>query len=121
MNTVLCAALVGLTYWISMGRAFYYFSFAFRKPVVLGVVIGAIYGDVQTGLLLGAFYVVTGDIRLSAAAHITINSMGLISYALDDGSAGKATTAEALTLTLTCFIAAALLTVLWWKLTHRKQ
>ena len=74
-----------------------------------------------TGLLLGAFYVVTGDIRLSAAAHITINSMGLISYALDDGSAGKATTAEALTLTLTCFIAAALLTVLWWKLTHRKQ
>ena len=54
MNTVLCAALVGLTYWISMGRAFYYFSFAFRKPVVLGVVIGAIYGDVQTGLLLGA-------------------------------------------------------------------
>lgn len=37
-----------------MGRAFYYFSFAFRKPVVLGVVIGLIYGDVQTGLLLGA-------------------------------------------------------------------
>ncbi|KAF1305142.1 PTS mannose/fructose/sorbose/N-acetylgalactosamine transporter subunit IIC [Candidatus Enterococcus willemsii] len=46
--------LVGITYWISMGRAQYYFSYAFRKPVVLGVIIGWIFGDVQAGLLYGA-------------------------------------------------------------------
>lgn len=51
---ILRAVLVGLVYWLSMGRAFYFFSFAFRKPVVLGVVIGLIYGDVPTGLLMGA-------------------------------------------------------------------
>ena len=48
------AALVGLLYWISMGRAQYFFSFAFRKPVVLGVFIGLVFGDVQAGLLYGA-------------------------------------------------------------------
>lgn len=48
------AALVGLLYWISMGRASYYFSYAFRKPVVLGVFIGLVYGDVSLGLLYGA-------------------------------------------------------------------
>ena len=46
--------LVGLTYWLAMGRAQYYFSFAFRNPVVLGVVIGCIFGDVSAGLLYGA-------------------------------------------------------------------
>lgn len=46
--------LVGLTYWLAMGRAQYYFSFAFRNPVVLGVVIGWIFGDVSAGLLYGA-------------------------------------------------------------------
>ncbi|AEB07649.1 phosphotransferase system PTS sorbose-specific IIC subunit [Coriobacterium glomerans PW2] len=54
MGSVISAALVGITYWISMGRAFYYFSFAFRKPVVIGVVIGLIYGDVPIGLVVGA-------------------------------------------------------------------
>ncbi|GEQ49995.1 PTS mannose/fructose/sorbose/N-acetylgalactosamine transporter subunit IIC [Tetragenococcus koreensis] len=51
---VIKAILVGLVYWISMGRAFYFFAFGFRKPVVLGVVIGLIYGDVALGLLYGA-------------------------------------------------------------------
>jgi D-glucosaminate PTS system EIIC component len=51
---VLKAALIGLLYWISMGRAQYYFSFAFRKPIVLGVFIGLVFGDVRTGLLYGA-------------------------------------------------------------------
>ena len=50
---VVKAALVGLLYWISMGRAQYFFSFAFRKPVVLGVFIGLVFGDVQAGLLYG--------------------------------------------------------------------
>lgn len=51
---VIKAILVGLTYWISMGRAQYFFSFAFRKPVVLGVVLGLIFGDVKAGLIYGA-------------------------------------------------------------------
>lgn len=51
---IIKAALVGLLYWISMGRAQYFFSFAFRKPVVLGVFIGLIFGDVKAGLLYGA-------------------------------------------------------------------
>ena len=51
---VIQSILVGLLYWISMGRAQYFFSFAFRKPVVLGVFIGLVFGDVQMGLLYGA-------------------------------------------------------------------
>lgn len=51
---VIQAILVGLIYWLSMGRASYFFSFAFRKPVVLGVFIGLVYGDVASGLLYGA-------------------------------------------------------------------
>ncbi|QIK69430.1 PTS sugar transporter subunit IIC [Erysipelothrix sp. HDW6C] len=51
---VIRAILVGLIYWIAMGRAQYFFSFAFRKPVVVGVFIGLVYGDVQMGLLYGA-------------------------------------------------------------------
>lgn len=51
---IIKAALVGLLYWLAMGRANYYFSFAFRKPLVLGVFIGLIFGDVKAGLLYGA-------------------------------------------------------------------
>lgn len=47
------AILVGLIYWLSMGRACYFLSFAFRKPVVLGVIIGLVYGDVAKGLMYG--------------------------------------------------------------------
>lgn len=46
--------LVGLLYWLSMGRAHYFFSYALRRPVVLGVLIGWIFGDAQAGLLYGA-------------------------------------------------------------------
>lgn len=51
---VLRAILVGLLYWLGMGRAEYYFAFALRKPVVTGTLIGFIFGDVQAGLLYGA-------------------------------------------------------------------
>ncbi len=51
---IIRAILVGLVYWLAMGRACYFMSFAFRKPVVLGVVIGLIYGDVYKGLEYGA-------------------------------------------------------------------
>ena len=36
---VIQSALVGLIYWLAMGRASYFVSFAFRKPVVLGVLL----------------------------------------------------------------------------------
>lgn len=74
-----------------------------------------------TGLLLGAFYVVTGDVRLSVAAHVAVNSMGLASYALSDGSDTAVPTPEAFALMLTGLGAAAALVVWWWKLTHKKQ
>lgn len=48
------AILIGLIYWLAMGRAAYIISFAFRKPLVLGVFIGLVFGDVQKGLLYGA-------------------------------------------------------------------
>lgn len=51
---IIKALLVGLIYWIAMGRAQYYFSYAFRNPVVLGVFIGLVFGDVKTGLVYGA-------------------------------------------------------------------
>lgn len=51
---VIKSILVGLIYWLAMGRAQYFFSFAFRKPVVLGVVIGLVFGDVKAGLMYGA-------------------------------------------------------------------
>jgi len=51
---VLQSTLVGILYWFAMGRANYFFSFALRKPVVLGVFIGLIFGDVQSGLIYGA-------------------------------------------------------------------
>lgn len=51
---VIESALVGLLYWLSMGRAHYFFSFAFRRPVLLGLLIGVIFGDAQAGLLYGA-------------------------------------------------------------------
>ncbi|MCH3963301.1 MAG: PTS sugar transporter subunit IIC [Clostridium sp.] len=51
---IIKAALVGLIYWLAMGRAQYYFSYAFRNPVVLGVFIGLVFGDVKTGLVYGA-------------------------------------------------------------------
>lgn len=51
---IIQAVLVGLIYWLAMGRAAYFVSFAFRKPLVLGVMIGLVYGDVKAGLLYGA-------------------------------------------------------------------
>lgn len=48
------AILVGILYWLGMGRAEYYVAYALRKPVVTGTLIGLIYGNVQAGLLYGA-------------------------------------------------------------------
>lgn len=48
------ALLVGLIYWLAMGRANYFFSLMFRQPLLLGVIYGALYGDVHAGLMYGA-------------------------------------------------------------------
>ena len=51
---VIRALLVGLIYWLAMGRANYFFSLMARQPLLLGVIYGALYGDVQAGLMYGA-------------------------------------------------------------------
>lgn len=51
---VIKAILVGILYWLGMGRAEYYVAYALRKPVVTGTLIGVIYGNVPAGLLYGA-------------------------------------------------------------------
>ena len=48
------ALLVALFYWLAMGRANYFISMELRQPILLGVIIGAIYGDVNAGLMYGA-------------------------------------------------------------------
>ena len=45
------ALLVALFYWLAMGRANYFLSMELRQPLLLGVIIGAIYGDVRSGLM----------------------------------------------------------------------
>lgn len=51
---ILKALLVGIIYWLGMGRAEYYLAYSIRKPVVTGVLIGLVYGNVAQGLLYGA-------------------------------------------------------------------
>ena len=72
------------------------------------------------GALFGAFYVISGDIRLSALAHVTVNSMGLISYALDDQPDSPLGTSGLLLLTLVSAVVVAVGITLWAKLTIRK-
>lgn len=50
---VIQAILVGILYWLSMGRASYFVSFAFRKPVVLGVFIGLVMGMYKPDCCMG--------------------------------------------------------------------
>ncbi|MHA5123175.1 PTS sugar transporter subunit IIC [Oenococcus oeni] len=51
---LLKAIILGLLYWLIMGRSVYFASLALRNPLVLGVVIGLIFGDVKNGLIYGA-------------------------------------------------------------------
>jgi len=75
---IIKAALVGLLYWISMGRAQYFFSYAFRKPIILGVFIGLVFGDVQTGLIYGATIQLMYMGGIEAGGNIP-NDLGLAS------------------------------------------
>src|SRR5699024_1602255 len=36
-----------------MGRAHYFFSYALRRPIILGIIIGLIFGDAEAGLIYG--------------------------------------------------------------------
>ena len=51
---VIKALLVGFLYWIGICRMNFFVSSALRWPVVLGVLIGLVFGDVKMGLLYGA-------------------------------------------------------------------
>lgn len=75
---IIKAALVGLLYWISMGRAQYFFSYAFRKPIILGVFIGLVFGDVKTGLIYGATIQLMYMGGIEAGGNIP-NDLGLAS------------------------------------------
>ena len=54
MITVIRAAIVGILYWLGMSRGNFLFCTVFRAPTVLGVLIGALYGNVELGLMYGA-------------------------------------------------------------------
>lgn len=75
---IIKAILIGLIYWIAMGRAQYFFSYAFRKPVVLGVFIGLVFGDVTTGLVYGATLQLMYMGGIEAGGNIP-NDLGLAS------------------------------------------
>ena len=51
---VIKAAIVGILYWLGMSRGNFLFCTVFRDPCFLGVVIGALYGNIKTGLMFGA-------------------------------------------------------------------
>ena len=51
---ILMAIVMGLMYWIARGMIGGYFAFFFiASPIVIGVVAGLIYGDLQQGLIIG--------------------------------------------------------------------
>ena len=51
---VLMAVVMGLMYWIARGMIGGYFAFFFvASPIVVGVVAGLIFGNLQQGLIIG--------------------------------------------------------------------
>ena len=89
------ALLVALFYWLAMGRANYFLSMELRQPLLLGVIIGAIYGDVRSGLMYGAniqlMYIgvvaAGGNIPNDPALAASIAIPAAIVNGLDTGSA----------------------------------
>ncbi len=71
------------------------------------------------GLAFGAFYVATGDLRLPVAAHVLVNSIGLISYSLNDPADTPSDTEGLLFAAIGCGAAAACLLVAWHRLRLR--
>ena len=54
MNVVLVAAICGLMYFGGTSKIGYHLTTALGSPIVVGFVLGLIYGQVPQGLLIGA-------------------------------------------------------------------
>lgn len=54
MNIVIVAAICGLMYYLGTFRIGYHLDTALGSPVVVGFILGLIYGQVGQGLLIGA-------------------------------------------------------------------
>lgn len=52
--TLLIAVVCGVFYWFGMSRIGYHFTYSLTCPISLGFILGLIYGDVETGLIIGA-------------------------------------------------------------------
>lgn len=53
MNQILLATLCGILYWIGTNRIGYGLTTATGSPIFYGLILGAIYGQVQQGLIIG--------------------------------------------------------------------
>lgn len=51
---LLMAFITALWYLINMFRIGYHFTYSFGSPIILGFILGLMYGDVQQGLMIGA-------------------------------------------------------------------
>lgn len=52
--TFIVAFITALWYLINMFRIGYHFTYSFGSPIILGFILGIIYGDVAQGLMIGA-------------------------------------------------------------------
>lgn len=52
--TILVALICGVFYWFGMSRIGYHFTYSLASPLMLGFILGLVYGDVSTGLIIGA-------------------------------------------------------------------
>ena len=53
MNDILIAALCGVLYYLGTNRIGYGLTTATGSPIIYGLILGTIYGDVKTGLIVG--------------------------------------------------------------------
>ncbi len=54
MTTLLVALVTATWYWFNYFRIGYHFTYSFGSPIILGLFVGALYGDITTGLIIGA-------------------------------------------------------------------
>ena len=52
--TLIVALITATWYLINMFRIGYHFTYSFGSPIILGFLLGIVYGDVATGLIIGA-------------------------------------------------------------------
>lgn len=51
---ILVAVITALWYLINMFRIGYHFTYSFGSPIILGFILGLLYGDLARGLMIGA-------------------------------------------------------------------